>query len=287
MESQEFTYLLEHPESMTGKHTEELAIILQRFPFLQSANALFLKGLKNENSPFYNQRLKYTAAQTQDRAILFDFITSAKFNQQYIGKKIREREKLVQDIEVVNAHDVSEQVENEELEKANAVLDPGFFIPKNPSEESLLGETISKRPEEDALQRGKPLEFTKKETHSFTEWLKITSFDPIERSLENTENLGKDPDRSRRIRLIDKFISTNPKIKVKPIDETKKITIDDKNIPADSLMTETLARVYVEQKNYKKAKQAFKILSLKYPEKSGFFADQIRAIEELQENKNQ
>jgi len=50
------------------------------------------------------------------------------------------------------------------------------------------------------------------------------------------------------------------------------------------LMTETLARVYIEQKNYKKAKQAYRILSLKYPEKSSFFADQIRAVVRLEEN---
>ena len=51
-------------------------------------------------------------------------------------------------------------------------------------------------------------------------------------------------------------------------------------------MTETLARVYLEQKKYKKAIQAFKILSLKYPEKSGFFADQIRAVKKLQKEKD-
>ena len=51
-------------------------------------------------------------------------------------------------------------------------------------------------------------------------------------------------------------------------------------------MTETLARIYVEQKNYKKAIQSYKILSLKYPEKSSFFAIQIRAVEQLQEQNN-
>ena len=50
-------------------------------------------------------------------------------------------------------------------------------------------------------------------------------------------------------------------------------------------MTETLAKVYVAQKKYKKAIQAYKILILKNPEKSGFFADQIRAIKNIQENK--
>ena len=48
-------------------------------------------------------------------------------------------------------------------------------------------------------------------------------------------------------------------------------------------MTVTLARVYLELQNYKKAIQAYKILILKNPEKSGFFADQIRAIEKLQD----
>jgi hypothetical protein len=37
----------------------------------------------------------------------------------------------------------------------------------------------------------------------------------------------------------------------------------------------------VAQKNYPKAIEAYKILILKYPEKSGFFADQIRGIEQL------
>jgi hypothetical protein len=58
-------------------------------------------------------------------------------------------------------------------------------------------------------------------------------------------------------------------------------------IESDSLMTETLARIYLEQKNYEKALQSYKILSLKYPEKSSLFADQIKAIKKLQEkNKN-
>ena len=51
-------------------------------------------------------------------------------------------------------------------------------------------------------------------------------------------------------------------------------------------MTETLARIYVEQKNYDKAIQSYKILSLKYPEKSSLFADQIQEIKILQEKNN-
>ena len=43
----------------------------------------------------------------------------------------------------------------------------------------------------------------------------------------------------------------------------------------DNLTTETLAKIYAEQGHYERAIQAYKILCLKYPKKSGFFADQI------------
>ena len=51
-------------------------------------------------------------------------------------------------------------------------------------------------------------------------------------------------------------------------------------------MTETLARVYLEQKKYSKAIQAYEILILKYPEKSSFFADRISDIKIVQQNNN-
>jgi hypothetical protein len=50
------------------------------------------------------------------------------------------------------------------------------------------------------------------------------------------------------------------------------------------LMTETLAKVYLEQKKYQKAIQAYEILILKYPEKSSFFANRISDIKILQQN---
>jgi hypothetical protein len=65
------------------------------------------------------------------------------------------------------------------------------------------------------------------------------------------------------------------------------VTIQVKeNEPNSQLMTETLAKVYLEQKKFENAIQAYRILSLKYPEKSGFFADQIKRIEILQKHKS-
>ena len=275
MNIQTFTYLLEHPERLTAQQTEQLATIVDKFPFFQAARAVYLKGLKNANSYHYNKQLKVTAAHTQDRSILFDFITSDAFQQNDISHQIKEQESKLRNINVHGAHDVSIQVEKEELKKANDVLDPNFFVRKEPQTSTPV--------------MGTPIDFTKSDTHSFGEWLKLTVLKPIDRpgkSEPDTENEHLDPQREKKFQIIDEFIKNSPKIKVKPPEETiKKNLASEQELPPETLMTETLARVYTEQKNYKKAKMAYKILSLKYPKKSGFFADQIRAIDRLQVNK--
>ncbi len=85
--------------------------------------------------------------------------------------------------------------------------------------------------------------------------------------------------------MIDKFIEASPKIS--PIKQGASSVYFELNKQDDSsLMTETLARVYLEQKKYQKAVQAYEILILKYPEKSSFFADRISDIKILQQNNN-
>ncbi|NLB25273.1 MAG: hypothetical protein GX820_01120 [Bacteroidales bacterium] len=85
-------------------------------------------------------------------------------------------------------------------------------------------------------------------------------------------------------RLIDKFLSLNKRgIKIDR-DSEKSTGTDSKVIlkslvESDELITETLANIYAEQKKYDKAVDAFKKLSLKYPEKSAYFALRIKEIE--------
>ena len=50
------------------------------------------------------------------------------------------------------------------------------------------------------------------------------------------------------------------------------------DIKIKDYMTETLAELYVKQHKYKEALKAYKVLSLKYPEKISLFADQIKFI---------
>lgn len=314
MNSTDFTYILQNPQNITFDQTEQLQELITKYPYVQSARALYLKGLKNKDSYKYNQELKRTAAYTADRSILFDFITSEAFNQNEISQIIKQNSENLKDIYVNEADDISvdrsvtiDDALKEHIRNTEGVLDPHLFeekvniddvanflsLQKNNPEQVIIdidAAQIKETPEE-ILQIGKPLEFDASETHSFSEWLKITSFKPINRNdtNESSENQKEitpqktDSSISKKFELIDKFLESNPKIV--PTKDTPKIELKSEDtIKHDGLMTETLARIYLEQKNYEKAIQSYKILSLKYPEKSGFFADQIKAVKQLQEN---
>ena len=66
------------------------------------------------------------------------------------------------------------------------------------------------------------------------------------------------------------------------IEDELKTKIAQSISASDEIVTETLAKLYMEQGYYKKAKKAYKKLSLKYPKKSSFFAAQIKDIKKKQ-----
>jgi hypothetical protein len=314
MNATEFTEIIKNPNEINSGQTDALAAIINKYPYLQSARAVYLKGLKNKESVKYNQELKITAAYTTDRSILFDFITSDTFVQNEISQFISQNIENVRDLDVtiedlsVNKSVRIDDALKEQIKDTKDILDPELFQPKvsrkniahfnlDPNEPIIESNDNQKKhnssPEE-LLNLGSPLQFDYNEKHSFNEWLKLTRFKPIVRDdsskakSEITENNGVDDfsERHKKFELIDSFLNKSPKLK--PVKTaTKNINLaEEQMIQPEALMTETLARIYLEQKNYKKAIQSYKILSLKYPEKSGFFADQIKAVKQLQEQNN-
>ncbi|MFC4095112.1 hypothetical protein [Euzebyella saccharophila] len=302
MNVKDFTYLLQNPEKVVNPvQTNQLEEVLEEYPYFQAARALHLKGLKNLNSFKYNNALKLTAAYTTDRDVLFDFITSQDFLQNAIADTISGKSTSLEDTEIISEEILIDKAEEDTKEpipiskqEADSILDPQLFSSKDPSIDAEIAR--SKQMAEKDLEIGEPLPFTKREKYSFGEWLQLTAFKSVKRedtpeetSKKKSKEKVKEEDNSleeevlkkKKFDLIDKFIAENPKIK--PKENVPKIAISESiKIDKKELMTETLAKVYLEQKKYKKAIQAYKILSLKYPEKSGFFADRIKAVERIQ-----
>ena len=265
----DYTYLINKPDAINERQSAALERIIEEFPYFQSARVLRLKHLYNQDSFKYNYALKVAAAYTTDRSVLFDFITSDNFITVQNGLYEQKIAELL-NIDVVG----SEIVEYVADESTNTL------------EKSIISSITQANPQVEALEEkleiGKPLEFTKEEKHSFQEWLQLSRLKPIERKeILTEENLEK----KKKLDLIDKFIEANPKIPPVNKDQIANPTtpiIEDKSY----LMTETLAKVYLEQKKFSKAIQAYEILILKYPEKSSFFADRISDIKNLQQNNN-
>ncbi|MCG2610674.1 hypothetical protein LZZ90_04050 [Flavobacterium sp. SM15] len=296
----DLTYLINKPDSINGKQTIELETVLMEFPYFQAARALHLKGLFNQNSFRYNQELKKTAAYTTDRSVLFEFITSEGFTsiQQSF---LEEKEAAINDI-IVNQYKIVVSDKIEVQPKINP-LEQSILSsiqiaePEIPTEEEKpIAKPIEIKDEpvftseniptiEEKLEIGKPLEFSKEEKHSFQEWLQLAKFSPIDRENKPIEP-EIDQEKQKKIDLIDKFIESNPKIVPVKNAPVTPINIEKSTQDNTYLMTETLAKVYLEQKKYQKAIQAYEILILKYPEKSSFFADRISDIRLLQQNNN-
>ncbi|SFN74535.1 hypothetical protein SAMN05421741_11020 [Paenimyroides ummariense] len=322
MNAQQYIQWLNNPYQLTAENTVALKDVISEYPYLQSARALYLKTLNQERSFLYNSELKKTAVYTTDRDVLFDYIVSEDFiaykplqieevdvvDENYIEFKkpeptldetiekrvldtlvyIENQDKeteLIQKIDQIS----KSKIEANKLEKENALIEE-----QQVSTEEVQAEEIHQL--EENLEVGKPLDFSENDKFSFTEWLKLTSAQPIQREEEiidrkiepKTENIVEEtiPVKQKQMDLIDRFIETNPKITPSKSAVVPVINMDRLNEEEPFYMTETLARIYLEQKKYQKAIQAYEILILKYPEKSSLFANRIFDIKKLQEFNN-
>ena len=81
--------------------------------------------------------------------------------------------------------------------------------------------------------------------------------------------------------IIDQFIEVSKERDIRPFkffkasEDTKTSLIDD-----ESFVTETLARVYSDQGLFEKAIQVYDLLSLKYPQKSSYFAALMKELKD-------
>ena len=140
------------------------------------------------------------------------------------------------------------------------------------------------------------------EPHSFTDWLKvIQKQSTMEQSVSDKQDVPQIPTKPSETKLIpdtakkttvtnpkreliDKIIESDPgRIKLgnnkffTPVVDAKQSLLENEH-----LVTETLAKIYALQGNISKAIRAYEILSLKFPQKSVYFAS---LIEKLKTNK--
>lgn len=124
-------------------------------------------------------------------------------------------------------------------------------------------------------------------THDYAALLVSDEYTALDNDLQHAVQL-------KNHELIDEFISfagdgdamRRKILEVEADDVPPPVSLDAEPdiLSEEDLLTESLAKIYIKQKRYYKAIEIIRRLSLKYPEKSIYFADQIRFLEKLVTN---
>ena len=114
-----------------------------------------------------------------------------------------------------------------------------------------------------------------------------TPFFNLEKDIQTDFISENNEDIQSKDSLIDKFLASDTgSLRQKEGSDNKYQNVENEIISNsvkedEEVVTETLAIIYLQQKKYDKALNAFHKLSLKYPEKSVYFASRIKEIERL------
>ncbi len=298
MSPEQFTDYFLNPGRLDSSSVTALEEIIREYPFCQPAHLLYLKGLQNDKSIRFNRQLKIAAAYASNRRILFEMLNVPDSGAE-TTEAIPVAEQIAQPAEAVLIPKVD--IESVESGKSELLQQVENFLPIEDSDLLLFdfpAYTDDGYPELPSQNRAPEFEMTDEPTDQ--ELLKMfLETDPLSRRRSH-EPVPRLPDliaeipviETRPARktpaddLIDRFIE-NPQTKVLRPDHAP---AHDQDVSLGSLkeddqfLTETLARIYVQQGYYLKAIQAYEKLSLKIPEKSVYFASQIEMVRELIKN---
>lgn len=237
---------------------------IEKYPYFSTLRTLLLFGLKEFDHSSYQEELKKTSIHCPSRVALYHYLQREK------QESTEEISSEIIEVETAQEIEVEEKIE----------------IETNPTEPIEIQEEIATTTEEETISEDASTgseSILTDVSHSeltFSEWLSLSKS-----SSEKKENPPSEKD--IKFQLIEEFIEKSPKIS--PVNKNMEVHLPTKKTEASNeysdLMTETLAQIYTEQKKYDKAIRAYKILSLKYPEKCEFFADKISEIEYLMDSK--
>lgn len=234
---------IQHPECLDRDTLYALRMQLQRYPYCQTLRLLYLKNLYLLRDESFGAELRKSILYVTDRRMLFYLIEGERYTLQ--------------------------------PQWASAAEGVGENEPGVDRTLSLIDAFLASVPDELPEADARPLSYT----GDYTAYL----LDEMPDAVETPPLRGQE--------LIDDFISQsdadeqkNEQLVVIPPQEPEEAMkapqVDDDEVD-EGCFTETLARIYIKQHRYEKALAIIRKLSLNYPKKNTYFADQIRFLEKL------
>jgi len=247
MRIEDFYRLMEKPGLLSAETLPELKQIVDEFPYFQTARLLYLKNLSLLEDIRFSQELKRMAIYVADRKKLFMLIEGERYGLTPIVKEkdTSQEDKTISAIDAFLSTYIKENQPD---------TDVSLLLPSSVSSDYIYW-TLTDSENKEQEKQSTPLQHQ----------------NLIDAFIQQEEERG-----GARLPLEeqpeDVSIST---------DSSPEFNPDYEKSLDDSYFTETLARIYIKQKRYEKALEIIQNLRLNYPEKSIYFADQIRFLEKL------
>ena len=243
--------LIKHPEQLDRDTLYELRSILALYPYYQTARLLMLQNLFLLHDPSFDEELRRAAIYITDRRVLFDMIEAAHY-------RLRPSKPV--------ASQTAETTAQPSASRTISLIDN--FLESMPKEETPK-EKRKPTPADAAVD--------------YVAYLMESEPEGEMMPGEIPQMPGQD--------LIDSFINSDKGRIV--LNEGPLLAPEDEKVeefvekdPEEEYFTETLARIYIKQGRYSKALEIIQRLSLQFPKKNAYFADQIRFLEKLIINNN-
>jgi len=275
--------------------TAEVNELINIFPYCQSAHLLLLKGMKNISDVRFDNQLRTSALRIADREVLY-YLLDKKQETEKPAEVVIPAPVIVENPSSDSQQVVIESARNSEDFISGIENDPGSFSREGAEEQRkvLISEDLYEENDNAAIiiideESG---EIEGQITYMDPGFSLSVSADLLELETEEAPQDRKSVDaeesaplsnKKLQSELIDKFILANPRIE--PRKEKSETPLVDISTPfveeREGFVTVTLARIYINQGYYSRAIDIYERLSLKFPEKSSYFASQIEKIKEL------
>lgn len=281
---QSLTTYIQNPELMDAQVVEELWQLVERNPTYQAAWLLLVRGLYQQQDQRFGATLRKAALMVPDRAKLFELIEGDKYRVQ------PERRSLLSGLSEEGTSDRTQSLIDSFLSSIPEEPRPRRQHPTDASvdyisyllqmEDAPAGEG-SRDEKDDSVSVEVPAE----------QFLGLEEVPSVGSPSAGSPSAGSPSAGSSSVGILsDDVPNADSEILTEEDAHTPEENSDewfeeedkdDKNAPSEVYFTETLARIYIKQCKYDKAIEIIRRLSLNYPKKSRYFADQIRFLEKL------
>jgi tetratricopeptide (TPR) repeat protein len=289
MNRNDFLNMIDDSVPVNRQMIGEVYELIDIFPYFQSAHMLLLKGLQNNADVKFENQLRNSAIHIADREVLYYLLKSKPSLEKVADKShhliespelpVKETEQTVIESAKNSVHLINEIEKTSDEISSAGIIESG----QKAASHSILISTESESEDSAGVMLLMDEEALPQEDRVFymDPGFSVPEYEDL-LELDLDGNYAGISDEEYLSDLIEKFIIANPRIE--PNKEKNSLPVDDISKPfveaEGGFVTETLARIYINQGYYSKAIDIYEKLSLKFPEKSSYFASQIEKVKE-------